>query len=1415
MKKLTLLVFIILISSGVLLAQHPAPSGLDFTLLSWNSVELTWNEPVMPFDGYEDFEGGIIPPDFTVYDVNGGSTWGILGDGNGYNSDKCIACLYESSVAPNDDWFVSPPLAVTGTSQFNFWAGNFDASYGEEEFNVLINTTGPDPTNFVDNPVLYYKFDAGSVYWDEFTVDLSGYAGQTIWIAIQCISDYMWYLKVDDYTVTDMADGKGDFHLLANEKTHNQVTSTFVYPSDVPRDQISENVKIVDSPRILGRDLLGYNVFRDNFQINPATITFRTYLDEGLAAGTYEYYVTAVYTDGESDPSNTVEVTITPVSDCDEGFETGDFSQFPWYSTNDVPWFITDVLPFYGTYSAQSGVITDNEFTDLNLDLNLTAAGDVSFALRTSSEEGWDFLEFYIDGTLIDSWSGIYDWIYPATNTYPITEGAHTLSWQYMKDTGAAAGDDCAWIDNISFPDYVAFGSLSGTVSDDTGSPLENALVSLNDAQYTALSGVDGSYEFPVLNAGTYSVVASKEYFADYTGSTGIVSDQNTTLNITLYPLQNVSVTGMVEDQWGSPIADADVKLEGDYSYATTTNASGEFTINDVVSNNTYTLSIFTAAYDWYSGEVIVGSSNVDVGTIILDELIIPVSDVQADLNTSDEAEISWVEPGVNIPDEMRHDDGTYYNVMSFTVSSYPDHMFGSAFRYKCIVEQLRWWLSDGNSGGHPTIQLQVYGLLPDGSPNSNDLIYDTGWITNVDNEWNTFTLPEALYITDGFLVGLRVNTGFGTYVVFDDGYPETYPGSFPYTTIYPGELGNAWGNSNTFNAGGWFDFDYDGRPCNIMVRATGLVIDTVAVVPSETNNSTKPEGLFIGSDAEITENNTNQFKPVPHDNDPARDLLGYDVYRIAAGDEMFEDLWVKIESNIQTTSCVDEDVSTLPAGLYRYAIRVIYSDGKLSVPKFSYFIVWEMFATATINVNTPDGGSTAGAHIRIFGTDGLAALYNENYKDEFIEDNNSLILDLWKQQYTIYVDLLGYEQHVQENVYVYGPTTVDILLNDQSVPASHVEADTVNTYNVDITWQPAVLEILWDQYHHEGCTSTRVFQDFLDAGWKPFNSEGAFDIVLTETSEITRLDFEIYNDDDYYDPIPLHFAIYDDYNSAPRDNWTDSVTTQGGEPNQFWEYQIELDPTVTLEPGTHWLGVSAMVPIIPDYSVVGFRRRFTLGNGTEMYYRMPGDGYGMGWADWLPISEVDTNPGHEVCARVMGRTPTTPRSVIGYDVYRLHPGEEDQPNLWVELATGITDLNFLDDQITVSDYYKYAIIALFPNDITSDAAFSNELYVTAYGVDPNPNFTTNLFGSFPNPFIANTNIQFSIAKQQEVSIEIYNILGQHVKTLVNTTMNAGIHDIVWDARDESNKKVVNGIYFYRMTTKNFNSTKKLVLFGS
>jgi hypothetical protein len=88
----------------------------------------------------------------------------------------------------------------------------------------------------------------------------------------------------------------------------------------------------------------------------------------------------------------------------------------------------------------------------------------------------------------------------------------------------------------------------------------------------------------------------------------------------------------------------------------------------------------------------------------------------------------------------------------------------------------------------------------------------------------------------------------------------------------------------------------------------------------------------------------------------------------------------------------------------------------------------------------------------------------------------------------------------------------------------------------------------------------------------------------------------------------------------------------------------------------------------------------------------------------------------------------------------------------------------------------------------------------------------TSLNGNYPNPFNPVTTISFSLAKAQDVSLNVYNIKGQRVKTLLNGTSQAGRHSIVWNGTDENNCDVSSGIYFYRLKTMGESHIKKMSL---
>ncbi len=86
------------------------------------------------------------------------------------------------------------------------------------------------------------------------------------------------------------------------------------------------------------------------------------------------------------------------------------------------------------------------------------------------------------------------------------------------------------------------------------------------------------------------------------------------------------------------------------------------------------------------------------------------------------------------------------------------------------------------------------------------------------------------------------------------------------------------------------------------------------------------------------------------------------------------------------------------------------------------------------------------------------------------------------------------------------------------------------------------------------------------------------------------------------------------------------------------------------------------------------------------------------------------------------------------------------------------------------------------------------------------------LHQNYPNPFNPTTTISFSIPKDSKVELSIYNIKGQKVKQLISDQLSTGQHSVVWDGRDENNKPVGSGIYFYKLKVGDFKRVKKMVL---
>lgn len=93
----------------------------------------------------------------------------------------------------------------------------------------------------------------------------------------------------------------------------------------------------------------------------------------------------------------------------------------------------------------------------------------------------------------------------------------------------------------------------------------------------------------------------------------------------------------------------------------------------------------------------------------------------------------------------------------------------------------------------------------------------------------------------------------------------------------------------------------------------------------------------------------------------------------------------------------------------------------------------------------------------------------------------------------------------------------------------------------------------------------------------------------------------------------------------------------------------------------------------------------------------------------------------------------------------------------------------------------------------------------------PTPTITL-LYNNYPNPFNPETTISFDLAEPCPVTLKVFNIKGQKVKTLINDSIIAGNHSIIWNGTDSNGKQVSSGVYFYRMSTPKSTLIHKMLL---
>jgi hypothetical protein len=361
-----------------------------------------------------------------------------------------------------------------------------------------------------------------------------------------------------------------------------------------------------------------------------------------------------------------------------------------------------------------------------------------------------------------------------------------------------------------------------------------------------------------------------------------------------------------------------------------------------------------------------------------------PAGNVSAQIVDENSTFITWNTPGSSSTYEFRYDDGNPVGQIGLNGQTFPDHVIGATHEYYAVVRRVEWFLTNNHT--HPTVKIYIFGLTPSGLPDSDDLLYESGNISNVNNQWRSYTLPEAVVAPNGFLVGIATPNRW-TDLAMDDGDDE--PWVFENGTQY---------STTNWENGVWSDISGFPDAGNLLLRAYGLNL-----------------GPPIG-----------------------RDLEGYNVYRLPENNVNQPEEWELVAENIQDTTYTDSTWWYLDEGEWFYAVRCHHTNGIISIPSFSNILEKDDPPTYTVDLWITD---SAGSPLRYVLTS-LTSFYHTyaaNSDIEGLADYAAVNPGI----YDLHVTRNGYEDYDLEDILITENLEMDITLVSTGEDHNVVEKTT------------------------------------------------------------------------------------------------------------------------------------------------------------------------------------------------------------------------------------------------------------------------------------------------------------------------------------------------------------------------------------
>ncbi len=271
---------------------------------------------------------------------------------NGQDDDRCVGVKFQHH--SGDAILITPPFVLPASAQISFWWKNADvaavrvAPYDSLFFEISNN--GGQTWTSLDTLAPEMQLMA----FEQVQRNLFEYAEDTVY--------FRWRHKTDN-SYNAFGAGVDNIKVIISDEENNNP------PTNLTATVEAHNVNLIwEVPEGDTTALEGYNVYRNQEKINTDIITALQYIDTLTNSGSYNYYVTAVYQNNESEPSNTVEVTIT---DDNTNPPTNLTATVEAHNVNliwEVPEGDTTALEGYNIYRDQEKIntsaITEPHYTD-------------------------------------------------------------------------------------------------------------------------------------------------------------------------------------------------------------------------------------------------------------------------------------------------------------------------------------------------------------------------------------------------------------------------------------------------------------------------------------------------------------------------------------------------------------------------------------------------------------------------------------------------------------------------------------------------------------------------------------------------------------------------------------------------------------------------------------------------------------------------------------------------------------------------------------------------------------------------------------------------------------------------------------------------------------------------------------------